>query len=740
MQNKANEKVLTQIQYNIDLMNDTFKNLTLQLYFDNDIRSLLYSRDEEVFEFFKKRNKLQQFVGSYTNLLHSIVIYNGFNKQYYSTFDASNGNSNPVIESAKRMITDPKRITNLKLEPLRTGLLPQLKQDEFDLFSFALYETSSTGEYNNVLVLNVRPEWLFDNLKAVNRLATSPQSGVFLIDGDGVVYNPEHNVMLADQQFKNELLRHLHAPENSLNTFIYGVGKEKKLITSLNTGAGDWSVVNVQPYSDVVREISQLRLTSLLLMIGFLILSLVASWWISRRLYRPIDGLIQQIKGNSYGQWDGADRESLDELSYLSNVYDLVFEKVKEFQQEQDSKQTIIKSYYIRKLILDSSSFTEQEVFEDLPASGIKIEEKDHFAVCVLKVDDYKHYIERTSLTNQRLMNFAILNITSEIMSTAFRCEAVDMRSDHMVLLLHMHEPQEDYLERVIDLLGRAQETVAKYYKLSFSCSISDHRASYKDITVIYEQALSQIQYRLVFGAKCIVTQERIGPRPHPEKCELPPALEKMWIEAVKSDDFTKQEKCLDEFFSLLETMCYDAIMQLVSQFTVVYVQTIREINKNRLSSVTNYHHVNLAVLEKETLADIRELYLQTMNTARQHTEQKEEIKNNALIETIKEVVEDNYQDLNLSLQEISGMLRMTPDYIGKLFRKTEGISVAEFITDVRLKHALHCLINQQMSIKEIMDRVGFTSETSFFRAFKKKFGTTPKEYRLKRIAQALEE
>ncbi len=78
-------------------------------------------------------------------------------------------------------------------------------------------------------------------------------------------------------------------------------------------------------------------------------------------------------------------------------------------------------------------------------------------------------------------------------------------------------------------------------------------------------------------------------------------------------------------------------------------------------------------------------------------------------------------------------MLRMTPAYVGRMFKQSEFVSVGEYINEVRLSHALEYLETKNFSIKEIMELVGYLNESTFFKLFKKKYGVTPKEYRLKR-------
>ncbi|WP_420872098.1 helix-turn-helix domain-containing protein [Cohnella rhizosphaerae] len=52
---------------------------------------------------------------------------------------------------------------------------------------------------------------------------------------------------------------------------------------------------------------------------------------------------------------------------------------------------------------------------------------------------------------------------------------------------------------------------------------------------------------------------------------------------------------------------------------------------------------------------------------------------------------------------------------------------------EVRLEQTMQLLEKGNFTVNEIMERTGFSNQSHFFRSFKKKFGTTPREYRLKK-------
>lgn len=56
--------------------------------------------------------------------------------------------------------------------------------------------------------------------------------------------------------------------------------------------------------------------------------------------------------------------------------------------------------------------------------------------------------------------------------------------------------------------------------------------------------------------------------------------------------------------------------------------------------------------------------------------------------------------------------------------------SPERFLTQVRLETAKHLLETEFLSVKEIMNLVGFADATHFSRSFKASYGLTPAKYR----------
>ena len=99
-------------------------------------------------------------------------------------------------------------------------------------------------------------------------------------------------------------------------------------------------------------------------------------------------------------------------------------------------------------------------------------------------------------------------------------------------------------------------------------------------------------------------------------------------------------------------------------------------------------------------------------------------------VEPVLKDIEARYAS-ELTVQELSRKVYITPQYLSRLFRRFLGCSVYEYLTVYRINRAREFLVSDpRMEVQQIARRTGFTDTSHFIAMFKKAAGITPLEFR----------
>lgn len=119
-------------------------------------------------------------------------------------------------------------------------------------------------------------------------------------------------------------------------------------------------------------------------------------------------------------------------------------------------------------------------------------------------------------------------------------------------------------------------------------------------------------------------------------------------------------------------------------------------------------------------------LHLNRMAYERTHPVRQPETA--ALYQAICNFIETHIEE-DLSLDRLSNEFFVSKYHIAHMFKDNLGISIHQYITKKRLSLCQQA-IQGDMSITEAYQTFGFGDYSSFFRAFKKEYGISPKEYK----------
>ena len=107
-----------------------------------------------------------------------------------------------------------------------------------------------------------------------------------------------------------------------------------------------------------------------------------------------------------------------------------------------------------------------------------------------------------------------------------------------------------------------------------------------------------------------------------------------------------------------------------------------------------------------------------------------------SLIEDVIYYINHNFSE-NLKLESIAPLFGYNSSYLGKVFSQKTGENFNSYLDRIRIDQAKKFLIDDELKVYEIAERIGYKNPDYFHKKFKKYTNTTPAEFR-KNIKQQI--
>lgn len=120
-------------------------------------------------------------------------------------------------------------------------------------------------------------------------------------------------------------------------------------------------------------------------------------------------------------------------------------------------------------------------------------------------------------------------------------------------------------------------------------------------------------------------------------------------------------------------------------------------------------------------------LLLQLLN----YTEDLEEASGNGAVLAALREIEENYRTADLT--RLAAELHVSLPYLSAAVHRATGRTFKELLLEKRLSKAAQLLRETRLTTQDIILAVGYENTSYFYRAFRARFGVTPKDYRKKR-------
>ena len=94
------------------------------------------------------------------------------------------------------------------------------------------------------------------------------------------------------------------------------------------------------------------------------------------------------------------------------------------------------------------------------------------------------------------------------------------------------------------------------------------------------------------------------------------------------------------------------------------------------------------------------------------------------------------YYSSHIQLADIAAVCGLDRSYMARLFKEATGLSIHTYLTNYRMNKAQELLRNPTNSIQYVSLSVGYSDVFSFSKAFKKKTGLSPRQWRTQQLLE----
>ncbi|UQZ85566.1 HTH-type transcriptional regulator YesS [Paenibacillus konkukensis] len=522
--------------------------------------------------------------------------------------------------------------------------------------------------------------------------------------------------------------------------FIFKANRETISVNFTKSNYNGWYYLSFASLDDITRDSRSIGWYTLFISLGTFVLILLLAWIGSKRMYMPIRRVLSVAVDHGAA---GDPPQHKDELQVIGeSIHRLrTSQTLMKDQLRIHSKQ--LEVFFIRRLLQGEIRPKETkerlaqfgyeqgsaELASDMPETGAAA---SLFAVMTVQIDslDYTRYQDR----DVDLLMFAIGNITSELIPANRRFEPVVM-VDNQVTICRSCEPDgHDFETELYHYAEDVQRSAEQILGLKVSVGISTPYPSIHDSHQAYKQSLDALNYRLRFGEQAILLYTSVSPESR-SVAAYPDWLEKELIDSIKTGDKEKARGLLNEFAHkiIADYLSYEDLQMVLTR---LLIDLLREGQEGGESTTEPLPVLGKPLLdhlqELKTAADIEQWFfahvVEPMIDTLLH---QWENRNKKISERLLEIIHNEY-DTNLTVELCASRLNYHPNYVRTVFRKETGSSFSDYLSQYRLAMAKQWLVETDMKIGEIAEKLQYQNSQNFIRYFRKMENTTPGQYREK--------
>lgn len=529
------------------------------------------------------------------------------------------------------------------------------------------------------------------NLEYINQLVSSTMSSpmeklyAFNEEGSSIIHsglNDEEGLSIAKQWLESD----------GGDKDIHYNKRGKYVLSYMNdqTSNNNWKYVLIRPMNTFVSSSEQLKgqiFSSCLLV---LLIGLLFSYLISKRVYVPMKKLVSSVRSFYH---PGSANYSQNEFAIIGSTLSTLGQKIENLESKAKVNE-------LKNLVLGAG--IGSEYYDYLPLQC-------HYMISYIRIlegdcEVFKaYYVEHAAYSYYKFVS-------------------LNAQEAAIIYFSELNMTNEELEQTLLNELNRMKSVTAE--PLRFGAAIGSHVQAPEEIPFSYQSALHAYRYRFFYGSEAIVRHSQIPPnhlKPHILSFDV-------YKNALKAGNDVSMNRFMDDFQKTMEKgdIQLETVELGLLQLVTVLYQSVIELDLQQIVPPSSLFDE----LKKETLTDTLESIRDLSAQITAHVQETGNHAHTEIIHKLKTFIDDNIHE-DLSLHKLSEVASLAPSYISTLFGTVMNESFTEYVTRVRLEKAANLLReDKKLSVAEISGIVGYRNPQYFHNKFKTRYGVTPVQYR----------
>jgi len=480
-------------------------------------------------------------------------------------------------------------------------------------------------------------------------------------------------------------------------------GEEFIVSRSLSTVSG-WKYVSVVPSRLVMSKVDYIRNVTFAVLLITLTLGVVTACMLAYRNYKPVKHLVGRIK-----ELFGTDNDrSMSEYDYLdSRISEL-------YRNNRSMRDQMLRTTFFERLLNGG--------FDDHGEDSFPVHvEGERFGVMLARIVPGK---DKSDSRTAEQMNRLMLLVKDELCTeTNIPYYKDDLNDNRIVIVVAFEEGDPTSMKQIVE---RFEEKVRNKLPADIHFSAGAVYPGLQNVSISFDEAKQALEYaRYAKNAKAYMPFSEV-PNEN-QKCYYPIEMELKLISNVKSGDEAEVRKIIrkisEENF-VNRKLTPGMIEQLIHALKGTVVRSLgpNEMEPQIARLLEKVHRLDRI---EDIFEAILESHLLLCNAL---TEQKNQDKAK-LKEQLAEFVERSYMREDFVLNELASRFHFSETHMYQLFKELMNATFSDYLENTRIRRACELLNGEESTIRDVAKAVGYSSDQTFRRAFKRVMGVAPTDY-----------